>query len=241
MGEKKIYILKLGSTYKDIKKKYGDFDEWIVKGLNIDPKKVNIIRINEGEEIRDFRNCNGVILTGSHYMVTQNKGWSVKVEKWIPKLIQRNIPLLGICYGHQLIAKSLNGGVSYNKEGEKSGCIKISLTENSKNDPIFSKLPKKFFAYVSHSQSVISLPTDAVILARDSNDSIYTFKIGECAWGVQFHPEFDKNIMSEYLKKSINRSNNKNKKDSINIFTELKETPHSKKILKLFSKLINQY
>ncbi|MEG8945674.1 glutamine amidotransferase [Rosettibacter firmus] len=232
MSFKKIYIFKLGSTYQSIKRKFGDFDDWIVKTIGIDIKKVKVIKINEGEDINDIKNCAGVILTGSHSMVTQNKEWSLKVEKWIPKLIEKEIPVLGICYGHQLIAKALNGIVDYNSDGEKSGSIKIKLTEESKNDILFSKLPQKFFVNVSHAQSVFSLPQEAKILAYDSRNSIYAFRIGKCTWGVQFHPEFDKNIMMEYMLKSHDKKKNLiTKKLPIE---KIKNTPYSKKVLKLF-------
>lgn len=236
MRRKKIYILKTGSTFQSIKKKYGDFEDWIIKGLNVDSKDVKIVNVVEGKSLPDLNKCAGIIITGSHAMITDNKKWSIKVEKWIPKLIEENVPVLGICYGHQLIAKALNGYVDYNREGEKIGTIQIKLTKEAENDFLFSKLPKKFFVNISHSQSVFSLPDDAKILAKDLNGFVYAYKIGNNVWGIQFHPEFDKNIMKEYLLKAIN--GNKNSVEKQKFFLELssiKDTSQANGILKLFS------
>ncbi len=242
MRRKKIYILKTGSTFRSIKKKYGDFEDWIIKGLNVTPNNVSIINVAKNNLLPDLKNCAGIIITGSHAMVTDNKKWSVKIEKWIPKLIEKNIPVLGICYGHQLIAKALNGYVDYNREGEKIGTIQIKLTKEAENDFLFSKLPKKFFVNISHSQSVFSLPDDAKILAKDSNNFVYAYKIGDNVWGIQFHPEFDKNIMKEYLLKAINGNKNSEEKQKMfSTFNKLKETSEANNILKLFSDYIKLF
>lgn len=239
MRRKKIYILKTGSTFQSIKKKYGDFEDWIIKGLNVDSNDVKIINVVEGKSLPDLNKCAGIIITGSHTMVTDNKKWSIKIEKWIPKFIKKNIPVMGICYGHQLIAKALNGYVDYNREGEKIGTIQIKLTKEAENDFLFSKLPKKFFVNISHSQSVFSLPDDAKILAKDSNGFVYAYKIGNNVWGIQFHPEFDKNIMKEYLLKTVKGIKNTEEKEKLySILKNVKETPLSNNILKLFSSYV---
>ncbi|MCX7797535.1 MAG: glutamine amidotransferase [Melioribacter sp.] len=242
MKGKKLYILKMGSTFYSVRKKYGDFEDWIIKGLGKDlNSNIQVINVVEGESLPKLSNCLGVIITGSHSMVTENKDWSLKVEKWIPLLLTENIPVLGICYGHQLIAKALGGYVDYHPGGEKMGSIQIKLTNNANDDKLFSSLPKRFFANVSHSQSVFSLPVNAQILAYDKSDSIYAYRIGENIWGVQFHPEFDKNIMNEYLLKSLDRVKNlERKKKILSILKSLKNTPQSSKLLKLFFSYIKK-
>jgi len=230
MNEKKLYIIKMGSTFQRIKEKYGDFEDWIIKRIDIDKNLIKVIDVWK-DELPDIKFCKGVIVTGSHDMVTDNHPWSVKVEKWIPKLLENEIPYLGICYGHQLLAKAIGGYVDFNPEGEKFGTIMINLTNEAINDSLFSKMPPKFFAYVSHPQIVFDLPEEAEILAYDTSKIIYSFRIGKCAWGVQFHPEFDENIMKEYLLKYDNK----------NFFSLKISDNQSKNILKQFCYLINIY
>ena len=76
----------------------------------------------------------------------------------------------------------------------------MNLEENAKDDEIFSKLQNSFKAHTIHSQTVIKLPKNATRLAFNNHDKNHAFRVGSCAWGVQFHPEFDKNIMNLYIK-----------------------------------------
>lgn len=225
---KKIYILKAGTTFEDIVTKYGNFEDWILR--YIDGVSTQVVDVQKGEEIPSFENCAGVIITGSHAMVTEEHAWSLKIEEFVKELIKFEIPLLGICYGHQLMAKSLGAKVDYHPHGMELGTVNIALLEESKNDAIFKHLPTDFDVHVVHAQSALTLPLNAVLLASNKFEKNHAFRVGTNAWGVQFHPEYDANIMKAYINevakdKPIN-------KDEISL--HVKETPYSNKIIKLF-------
>ena len=197
---KKLYIIKCGSTFDSIKNDFKDFEHWIIDKFENKDKNIVIINAQENERLPILRKNDAVILTGSHSMVTHEESWSLEVEKWLPKLIKDEVPLLAICYGHQLLAKSLGGVSGYHENGMEIGSVDINLEENAKNDEIFSKLQNSFKAHTIHSQTVIKLPKNATRLAFNSHDKNHAFRVGNCAWGVQFHPEFDENIMNLYIK-----------------------------------------
>lgn len=197
---KKLYIIKCGSTFDSIKNDFKDFEHWIIDKFENKDKNIVIINAQENERLPILTKNDAVILTGSHSMVTHEESWSLEVEKWLPKLIKDEVPLLAICYGHQLLAKSLGGVSGYHENGMEIGSVDINLEENAKNDEIFSKLQNSFKAYTIHSQTVIKLPKNATRLAFNNHDKNHAFRVGNCAWGVQFHPEFDKNIMNLYIK-----------------------------------------
>lgn len=197
---KKLYIIKCGSTFDSIKNDFKDFEHWIMDKFENKDKNIVIINAQENEKLPTLTKNDAVILTGSHSMVTHEELWSLEVEKWLPKLIDEEVPLLAICYGHQLLAKSLGGVSGYHENGIEIGSVDINLEENAKNDEIFSKLQNNFKAHTIHSQTVIKLPKNATRLAFNSHDKNHAFRVGNCAWGVQFHPEFDKNIMNLYIK-----------------------------------------
>ena len=197
---KKLYIIKCGSTFDSIKNDFKDFEHWIIDKFENKDKNIVIINAQENEKLPTLTKNDAVILTGSHSMVTHEELWSLEVEKWLPKLIDEDVPLLAICYGHQLLAKSLGGVSGYHENGMEIGSVDINLEENAKNDEIFSKLQNNFKAHTIHSQTVIKLPKNARRLAFNSHDKNHAFRVGNCAWGVQFHPEFDKNIMNLYIK-----------------------------------------
>ena len=197
---KKLYIVKCGSTFDSIKNDFKDFEHWIIDKFENKDKNIVIINAQENEKLPTLTKNDAVILTGSHSMVTQEESWSLEVEKWLPKLIKDEVPLLAICYGHQLLAKSLGGVSGYHENGMEIGSVDINLEEDAKDDEIFSKLQNSFKAHTIHSQTVIKLPKNATRLAFNNHDKNHAFRVGNCAWGVQFHPEFDKNIMNLYIK-----------------------------------------
>ena len=230
---KNLYIVKCGSTFDSIKNRFNDFEHWILDKLENKNRLVNIIDMQKDEELPILGKNDVVILTGSHSMVTNEEFLSLKLEKWIPKLIKNEVPTLAICYGHQLLAKSLGGVSDYHKKGIEIGTVDISLEEDAKNDILFSKLENSFKAHTIHSQTVLKLPSNAVRLAFNQHDKNHAFRVGNYAWGVQFHPEFDKNIMNLYIKEVSNHQDLET--EELMILSE--ETTVSTKIIKEFERL----
>jgi len=166
-------------------------------------------------------------------MVTDNLPWSARVAEWIPTLMELNVPFLGICYGHQLLAHALGGEVGFHPKGTEVGTVDIHLLTSYSNDPLFKSLPSTFPAHVTHAQTVLTLPQGAVHLATNSFEPNHAFRIGKCAWGVQFHPEYDASIMRSYI---VNEAEDL-KKEGIDvgpILDSVKETPVAASILRRF-------
>jgi GMP synthase (glutamine-hydrolysing) len=233
---KYLYILKVGETFPSTKLKYNDFDTWIKRFFK--NSKIKIIDVLENEKLPNINSAKGFIITGSHSMVTQELPWSIKVEKYIRKISKRNIPLLGICYGHQLIAKALGGKSDFNKNGKEIGVVKIQTVFN--NDPLFKNFPKKFYAFETHYQTVVKRPYISRVLAKNKKDNYQSIKFGKNIWGVQFHPEFDKDIMKEYIinqKEDLEKLNFKIEK----LISNLQQCNISNKILTNFEKIVEIY
>ncbi|WP_457552245.1 glutamine amidotransferase [Desulfobacula sp.] len=200
LSNTKIAIIKTGDTLPVIAEQLGDFEDWIFKGLNVDKETIQVVDITKGEILPSAKTLKGVVITGSHAAVTQNLSWSVAIEQWIPGLIQSETPILGICYGHQLLAKAMGGVVEFHTRGSEIGTREIEIKEEGTQDPLFKGLPKIFKAHVCHSQTITRLPDHAVRLAKNHFEPNHAYRIGQSAWGVQFHPEFDGRIMAAYAK-----------------------------------------
>jgi GMP synthase (glutamine-hydrolysing) len=196
---KSLYIIKAGSTFATEVARLGDFEEWVRRGLGDAPCPVAVVNAEAGEALPAPERCAGAIVTGSHAMVTDNLLWSVAIERWIRELVAARAPFLGICYGHQLLGRAAGGEVGYHPRGREAGTVSVELTLEGGRDPLFDGIPARFAAHATHAQSVLRLPPGAVHLAFNGFEPNHSFRVGESAWGVQFHPEYTREIMAAYL------------------------------------------
>jgi GMP synthase (glutamine-hydrolysing) len=81
-----------------------------------------------------------------------------------------------------------------------SGTVAVRKTPAAIADPLFAELPEVFHAQAVHRQSAVRLPPGAECLARNDFEPHHAFRVGEAAWGVQFHPEFDAFAMRGYIR-----------------------------------------
>lgn len=233
---KDIFILKIGTTFQSIRITLGDFDTWTRVALGPTKNEVRVLDIEKGESLPDVEDCAAAVITGSHAMVTDELPWSLYLEQWIPLLIEKGVPLLGICYGHQLMARALGGEAGYHPAGKEIGTVEVECNSSCRDDPLFSGLPERFFVHSTHSQSVHGLPPDAVPLVANKYEPNHAFRVGDCAWGVQFHPEYNREIMRAYIYEQREELEQK----GINVeklVSEVKETPFARSILQRFSTL----
>ena len=192
-------ILKMGSTLPSLRARRGDFEDWVARGAGLAAAEVRVIDVPSADELPQVNGTAGVMVTGSHTMVTERQPWSERAAEWLRVAMEHRVPVLGICYGHQLLAHALGGEVGDNPRGREFGTVQVELDEAGRADELLGKLPAVFLAHEGHTQSVLRLPTGAVRLASNACDPNQAFRIGERAWGVQFHPEFDAEIIRVYV------------------------------------------
>jgi len=194
-----LLIVKLGTTFPTLAATCGDFDDWIRRGLGLPAEQVAVLDVRREPVLPDPRQFSGFVLTGSHGMVTDQEAWSERIAGWIPMVLDAAVPLLGICYGHQLLAHALGGQVGWNPRGREFGTVEIRVHDTARHDPLFGSLPARLPVHVCHAQSVLRLPPGATCLASNHHDPHHAFVLGQTAWGVQFHPEFDTTAVKTYV------------------------------------------
>ena len=196
---KTVIIIKAGSTFPTARQRFGDFEDWIIRSIGRSEILISVVDVLEGETLPPVDTLSGVIITGSHGMVTDNETWMQVLASWIPKVLERNIPLLGICFGHQLLAKAMGGYSDYHPKGREIGTVSIKLSPEGRLDRLLGYLPDEFYAHTTHAQTIIKLPENALNLAANPFETHHAFRLGDSAWGVQFHPEFSADIMKAYV------------------------------------------
>jgi GMP synthase-like glutamine amidotransferase len=122
--------------------------------------------------------------------------WLREENMLLEQLLDRHVPMLGVCLGAQLLAKAAHASVYAASEPE-IGWHEVELTDEAAEDPVFSKLPQRFSAFQWHYYTY-DVPAGAVELAR-SNVCTQAFRLGDAVWGVQFHPEVTEPQISTWL------------------------------------------
>lgn len=224
MSTTPLLIVKLGDTLPEMATVWGDFEHWVARGLLAggapvhtevaDPRPtrfgppVDVAADSPHHPTATqplphpdtvVQRRMGVVVTGSHAMVTDRAPWSETTAAWLAELVARDVPVLGICYGHQLLAHALGGEVWPHPVGLEAGTIGVEPTAEAATDPLMGHLSGPFAAQSAHRQSVRVLPPGATVLARNGFEPHHAFRVGPCAWGVQFHPEFTPEATQAYL------------------------------------------
>ena len=161
----------------------------IIDTLNPDE---NALIVNENDEMNKIIQENklkikGVILGGSELRIN-NKQCLDKILDNILPLLELEVPVLGVCFGHQVIAKTYQSKISSFSQ----------IVQGHKNirflqDPLFYNVEPEAYMYNAHFDYVESIPLFFNIIARDRNGVIYGMKhIYKPLYGIQFHPEFGK-------------------------------------------------
>lgn len=239
----RLLILKLGDTLPALKADHGDFEDWIAQGLQASdhPVTVSVLDPRRGDALPPLtlrspseRPFDGVVLTGSHAMVTDREPWSEQTAAWLRDAVYVSLPVLGICYGHQLLAHALGGTVDNHPGGLESGTTVIWRQPEADRDPLFAELPSHWHAQVSHRQTVTQLPHGAVLLAYNRFEPHHAFRFGACAWGVQFHPEFMPEATRAYLLHQTTTLTEQGQ-DPQRMQTEVQPTPEARSLLGRFA------
>lgn len=160
-----------------------------------------IVRPDLGEALPAPQSATAVIVLGGYMGVHDEKEFPflADLKDFIRACLTADLPFFGICLGGQLLADVLGGEVTARQRGEKGLC-RLILSAAGLKDPLFVGVPAVFTAFQWHNDS-FALPTDATLLASSETCPGQAFRYGR-AWGVQFHPEVDLDIVRSWTRQS---------------------------------------
>ena len=127
----------------------------------------------------------GAIISGSQSSVYDDRPWIQDLSRWVEGAIEDGLPILGVCWGHQLLAQILGGTV-------KGGTYELGYVQvhQDADDPIWDGIPDPFTVFATHSDHVVELPPNAQLLASNET-GVQAFRHGQI-YTTQFHPEYDR-------------------------------------------------
>jgi len=170
-------------------------DWWAERGLEVD-----VVRADLGEPVPERVAHAGLVVFGGYMGATDDSehGWLAPTRALLARTVAENIPTLGVCLGHQLLAVALGGTVGRNPSGPAVGLRSVTLTDAGRLDPLLAGA-EQCRAIHYNQDVVLTAPDGTVVLATAPDGTIQAARFAERAWGVQFHPEVSPALFASWL------------------------------------------
>ena len=170
--------------------------------VHLEREKVpyQILNLEQSNHFPKLDDLTHIILLGGPMNVYEENQYPFlrQEDLFIKEAIQRGKRILGICLGAQLIAKALRAKV-YKAPVKEIGWYDLSLTEEGRADPLFSRFPKTFSAFQWHGDT-FDIPNAGKRIATSSPVPNQAFRYGENAYGLQFHLEVTEEMIEQWMK-----------------------------------------
>jgi GMP synthase (glutamine-hydrolysing) len=168
-------------------------DSWGCENLRQFARQVpaatlSVRRAPEGDLPKSVQGYDRIVVSGSVTGACDQAPWIDRLLEFIRQAVEARKPYLGVCYGHQMLARALGGREAVRKAARAEfGWTQIKIDQKS---PILAGLPKEFYSFSSHQDEVATLPSGAQITAHSEHCAIQSFSLKDApAFGIQFHPE----------------------------------------------------
>jgi GMP synthase (glutamine-hydrolysing) len=167
----------------------------------------------------------------------QHQSMLQRMRPFVSYLFEQDIPTLGICFGHQLLATFLGETVVNDLEQAEAGSFSVRMTLDGRQDPLFAGVPDDWKAFFMHRDSAFEVPREAILLASGERSRVGAFRYKTRVYGVQFHPELDRQDHEERLRLHPEYISG-NMED---FFASLEWVPHARKILWNFLAITDEF
>jgi GMP synthase (glutamine-hydrolysing) len=186
---RRLLLYKTGETDPRLVPEIGDYERWFTRVLG----EVATLEVHRAFETprHPLRGYHGLIVSGSPRSLVEPEPWMADAAGTMRDAADAGVPVLGVCFGHQLLGWAFGGQVRQNPNGWEVGTVEVELSEAGARDPLFAGLPRTLTVNQSHRDEVHALPAGVTTLAIGAHSPVQAIACGEHVRGVQFHPEMD--------------------------------------------------
>ncbi|MGC4805629.1 type 1 glutamine amidotransferase [Micromonospora sp. DT233] len=175
--------------------------EWLVEG----GLELRVLRPYAGEELpADLDGYVALVVLGGEQQPyplpdgSPAEPWFPQLEGLLRKAVRHRVPTLGICLGAQLLATAHAGLVERSASGPEVGPTVVGKRDAADNDPLFRYVPLMPDVFQWHTDEITELPHGATLLAASTRYPHQAFRLGDRAWGLQFHIECDTAMIADW-------------------------------------------
>ncbi|MEJ2574871.1 MAG: GMP synthase [Gammaproteobacteria bacterium] len=185
----KIGILETDRLSEALRRQYGSYGDMIQNLLQSVDESLAFPRyqVAESDYPETIDDCDAYLITGSKSSIYDNKPWIKYLHNYVITLAGRQKKLIGICFGHQIIAEALGGQV---QKSEKGWGVGLATSTVYVSKPWMDPAQEMFTLLISHQDQVTALPPDAELIAGDDFCAYASYQIGDHILTFQGHPEF---------------------------------------------------
>lgn len=185
----KIGILQCDDVNDDLQPAYGNYQHMFEAALRqvLPDCGLRVYRALDGELPQSTEECDAWLITGSRFGVNDGLPWIDALCELVRTLWAQQRPLVGVCFGHQLMARALGGTVVKSEKGWGMG---VSFNQVIERKSWMQPFQEHLDLLVSHQDQVAILPPQAEVLASSEFCPYYLIQYGDCFLSVQGHPEF---------------------------------------------------
>lgn len=185
---KHIGILETGEPSETVIQQHGNFSQMFCRYFaDFSELSFSVYPVAKGAPVPKPADRDGWIITGSPAGVYENHPWIPPLKEFVRQAVGQNIPTLGICFGHQLMAEAFGGKVIQSDKGRGIGVHRYTLNEAGKK--LLADTPGVNLI-AAHQDQVIEAPQGATILASSDFCSYAALAYGKAGLSIQPHPEF---------------------------------------------------
>lgn len=186
----KVGILATGITPDELLAKHGSYGDMFVDLFNqvTTDFEYQVFDVREGDFPDSANQCDAWVITGSKFNVYQNTPWMLRLKSLILEVSASGKPMLGICFGHQIIADAFGGVVDKYPGGWGVGLHEYKLTQGS---DFIQDAPATFAISAMHQDQVLELPKNAKVFAESEFCQYAGLIYDNQIMTLQAHPEFN--------------------------------------------------